>query len=174
MNLQDITKWASAYEAEAGTILSSVESSKARRFTLEVSYKRLDSLSLKQDDLFRQSFRCIEHELYRAAHVIAWAAFMDFLHVYLASGWLAAVQSARPKWKVKQAEDLRNWSDHQVIETCTEVKMVSKTVMKGLHGLLNKRNECAHPEDYYPGLNDTLGYMDELFKRIEHIQNIKP
>lgn len=69
---------------------------------------------------------------------------------------------------------MRNWSDHQVIETCTEVKMVSKTVMKGLHGLLNKRNECAHPEDYYPGLNDTLGYMDELFKRIEHIQNIKP
>ncbi len=89
-------------------------------------------------------------------------------------GWLLEIQSARPKWNVKRAEDLRNWSDHQIIEASAEVKMVSKTVMKGLHGLLNKRNECAHPEDYYPSLNDTLGYIDELFKRIEHVQSTMP
>ncbi len=44
-------------------------------------------------------------------------------------------------------------------------------MMKALHGLLNKRNECAHPEDYYPSLNDTLGYLDEIFKRIGMLQS---
>lgn len=174
MKLEEITKWASTFRAEATQILSGVESSKTRRLTLDSSYKRLGSLTLKQDDLFRQSLRCVEHELYRAAHVMAWAAFMDLLHERLMDGWLSHIQSTRPKWKIKHAEDLRNWSDHQVIESAAEVKMISKTVMKGLHGLLNKRNECAHPEDYYPSLNDTLGYIDELFKRIERIQGTVP
>lgn len=174
MNLENIPAWAAALKAEARQVLSQVESSRDRRFTLDSSYRRLGRLSIKQDDLFRQALRCVEFELYRAAHVMAWAAFMDLLHDRLAAEWLSETQSVRPKWKINRAEDLRNWSDHQVIETSAEVKLITKIVMKGLHGLLNKRNECAHPEDYYPGLNDTLGYIDELFKRVERIRNTVP
>ncbi|ACV80651.1 hypothetical protein [Nakamurella multipartita] len=39
--------------------------------------------------------------------------------------------------------------------------------MKALQGLLAKRNECAHPGNYEPSINDTLGYLDEMMKRIE-------
>lgn len=42
--------------------------------------------------------------------------------------------------------------------------------MKALHGLLNRRNECAHPSEYFPDLNETLGYIGELFKRIKQLQ----
>ena len=42
--------------------------------------------------------------------------------------------------------------------------------MKALHGLLNRRNECAHPSDYFPDLNETLGYLSELFQRIEYLE----
>lgn len=171
MDLERIPKWAPSFRAEAMQILSKVESSRSRRLTLDSSYKELGNLSLKQDDLFRQSLRCVEHELYRAAHIMAWAAFVDYLHEMLISRHLKDIKVERPKWSVTRIEDLRSHSDFQIIETAFAVGLISKTVMKGLHGLLNKRNECAHPEDYFPSLNDTLGYIDELFKRVGRLQN---
>jgi hypothetical protein len=42
--------------------------------------------------------------------------------------------------------------------------------MKALHGLLSRRNECAHASDYFPDLNETLGYVVELFQRIAYLQ----
>jgi hypothetical protein len=170
VRLEHIPRWAIELKAEATQILSTVESSRSRRLTLDASYERLGQLSLKQDDLFRQALRCVEHELYRAAHVMAWAAFADYLHEVLVTWRSKELQEQRPKWKIRYAEDLRSYSDFQIIEATAVTRLVSKTAMKGLHGLLNKRNECAHPEDYFPGLNDTLGYLDEIFKRIESIQ----
>ena len=161
---------ARALEAEARSILATVESAKQRRFTLDASYKALGQLSIKQDNLFKQALRCVEHELYRAAHVMAWAACVDFLHEKLGEDNLAAVNSKRPSWNVNAVEDLRSWADHQIIEVARDCNLLTKTSMKAFHGLLNKRNECAHPEDYFPALNDTLGYMDELFKRISALQ----
>ena len=46
----------------------------------------------------------------------------------------------------------------------------TKKEMKAFHGLLAKRNECAHPTSFYPGLNESLGYVSELLKRIETLQ----
>jgi hypothetical protein len=174
VNLGNVPKWATALKVEAEQILGQVESSKARRVTLDASYKNLGNLSLKQDDLFRQALRCVEFELYRAAHVMAWAAFVDFLHQYLVDKRLQQLQAARPKWNVIHAEDLRLYTDYQVIEVAAVVGLLTKPVSKGLQGLLSKRNECAHPEDYFPGLNDTLGYIDELFKRAEFIRDRLP
>jgi hypothetical protein len=42
-----------------------------------------------------------------------------------------------------------------------------RPTVKALQGLLAKRNECAHPGNYEPSINDTLGYLDEMMKRIE-------
>ena len=158
---------------DAHAVLSRVESAKSRRLTLDASYSALGRLSLKQDDLFRQALRCVEEELYRAAHVMAWAAFMDFLHEKLGEDGLVALNGARPNWSVKAVEDLRNWADYQVIQAGKDCGLYGSTVMKALHGLLNKRNECAHPEEYYPGQNDTLGSIDELFKRLRMLKQAK-
>ena len=166
MVIQTVVRRARLLEADARRILSTVESAKARRFTLDASYEALGRLSLKQDDLFRQALRCVEAELYRAAHVMAWAAFVDFLHEKLAQDGLTSLRKARPAWGLKHAEDLRSQADFQVIEAGEECGLYGKTMKKALHGLLNKRNECAHPEEYYPSLNDTLGYIEELFKRL--------
>lgn len=170
MTIEEIVRWAVVLKAETAQILGAVETSKTRRLTLNSSYEKLGALTLKQDDLFRQALRCVEHELYRAAHVMAWAAFVDLLHELIVASRLKELQNARHKWVVKRPEDLRNYSDFQVIEVAVDIRIISKTVMKGLHGLLNKRNECAHPEDYFPTLNDTLGYIDEIFKRAEYIR----
>jgi hypothetical protein len=159
---------------DAHRILSGVESAKSRIITLDDSYKALSALSVKQDDLFRQALRCVEVELYRPAHVMAWAAFVDFLHDRLAQDGFQALSQVRPAWNVKAKEDLREQADYQVIEAAGKCGVYGKTMMKALHGLLNRRNECAHPEDYYPDLNETLGYVAELFKRVKALQKKTP
>jgi hypothetical protein len=170
MAIQTVVRRARLLESDARRILSTVESARARRFTLDTSYQMLGKLSLKQDDLFRQALRCVEAELYRAAHVMAWAAFVDFLHERLAEDGLNRLRQGKPAWNVAQVEDLRNYGDYQVTEAGEDCGLYGKTMKKALQGLLNKRNECAHPEEYYPSLNDTLGYVDELFKRLAMLQ----
>jgi hypothetical protein len=66
---------------------------------------------------------------------------------------------------------LRDWADYAVIDAGATAGFYGKTVMKALHGLLNRRNECAHPSDYFPNFNETLGYLAELFQRVAFLQN---
>ena len=153
-------------DVEAKALLATHEGSFSRVVTLEGSYASLTGLSLDQDELFRESLRAVEAGLFRAAHVLSWAGFIDFLHGHLVPEHLSALETARPKWPLTSHEDLREWSDHGVIEAGRDAGVYNKTTMKALHGLLNRRNECAHPSEYFPDLNETLGYIGELFKRI--------
>jgi hypothetical protein len=161
-----------AFDAEAQGILGAYEEAPARVITLQASYARLTGLSLDQDELFRESLRAVESGLFRAAHVLAWAGFIDFFHNFLAAGHLVALRIARPKWTLATAEDLRDQSDFQVIEAAKEAGIYDKTLMKALQGVLNKRNECAHPSEYFPDMNQTLGYVSELFSRVDRLQKI--
>jgi hypothetical protein len=103
---------------------------------------------------------------------MGWAAFMDFLEEKLASDGLTKVHLARPAWaKWPTMDDIReNISEHQIIEAARDVKLLNKAETKALIGSLSRRNECAHPSGYSPGLNEGLGFVGELFKRIEDIR----
>jgi hypothetical protein len=156
-----------AFEQEAHRILSRHEASRSRVVVLDNTYRKLDRLSLRQDELLRQALRCAEAELYRAAHVMAWAGFMDFLEEKMASDGLAKLATIRPKWPHGSIEDLREHVvEFQLIEACRELGLATKNEVKALQGLLNKRNECAHPSNFYPNLNETLGYVSEILSRI--------
>jgi hypothetical protein len=172
-----IKKWvekANKFKREAHSILCIPETSKHRIITLEKTYKKLTSLSIEQDDLFRQSLTCFEKECFRAAHVMAWSAFMDFVEHKLCEDGCKKIKKNRPKWNIKNVDDLRDvGSEYQIIEAIRSVSLCSKTEEKALLGLLNKRNECAHPSNFYPELNDTLGYITELLKRLETLQKRK-
>jgi len=170
MKLERLRELTRSFEAAARGILARAEDSSARVITIDSTYRRLGQLSLKQDELLRQSLRCVEHELYRAAHVMAWAAFVDFVHEKLGEDSFTKLRNARPNWHISCAEDLREHSDHQVIDSLREVGLCRKTEVKALQGLLNTRNECAHPEDYHPGLNEALGYVSQLLRRIASLQ----
>jgi len=157
-----------SFEREAHLILSRHETAPSRVVLLEQSYKRLSGLSIIQDELFREALRCVENELFRAAHVMAWAGFMDYLENRVAQGGLPKLKQCRPNWKVKSIEDLREQvPEYQLIEAFSDIGFVTKNEKKSLLGLLNKRNECAHPSNYSPGLNETLGFISELLQRIE-------
>lgn len=157
---------ARAFESEAHGILSVHEAARSRVVLLDETYRNLKDLSLRQDDLMRQALRCVENGLFRAAHVMAWAAFMDFLEEKLESDSLVKVRTVRPKWQGNNMAEMREYvPERQLVEVTQTVGLCTKSQMKGLIGLLDRRNECAHPSDYYPQLNETLGYMSELLQR---------
>lgn len=170
--LRQYLKQALTFEREAHTILAIHESAPSRLILLEDTYKKLGILSIRQDELFRQALRCIENELFRAAHVMAWAGFMDFVEGKIASDGLIKLRAIRPNWKTGNIEELReNAVEYQLIEAVRDLGLCSRTEMKGMHGLLNKRNECAHPSDYFPLLNESLGYISEILQRVAHLQS---
>lgn len=170
MSLNEVLERIATFRKVSSAALARVETSPARLITVEKSYNRIAGLSIKQDDLFRQALRCVENGLFKATHVMAWAAFMDFLHEKLAEDGLVKLQKARPNWKLTVLEDLREQSDFHLIEAARDIGFLRKTEQKALQGLLNRRNECAHPEDFYPGLNESLGYLSELIGRIETLK----
>lgn len=139
--------------------------------------KQNNPLSEHQSELFDQARLCIENKIFGAAHVIAWVGFMDYLGDKLSSYGIKEIIADNEKFsklKIESIEDLReNVFEYEIIKLSQEIKIFSKSEMKVIHGLLSKRNECAHPSNYKPGLNETLGYVDELLNRINAIESKK-
>lgn len=170
--LQSYRKNARAFEEEAHSILAVLEAAPSRVILLDKMRARLAILSLQQDGLFREALKCIEIGVYRAGHVMGWAAFMDCLERKLASDGLVAVMSRRPQWaKYTSIEELREYiNEYDIITVAREVRLLSKGEMKTLHGMLSTRNQCAHPSDYNPGLNEAVGYVSQLLTHVERLQ----
>jgi hypothetical protein len=96
------------FERQAHALLAVHESvSRSRVVVLDQTYQSLSALNLRQDDLMKQALRCVEGGLFRAAHVMAWAAFMDFLEEKYQSDGLVKLRTARPAWKGKNIEEMR-------------------------------------------------------------------
>jgi hypothetical protein len=174
----DVSSWLhrlKAFQADAHSILGKIESATSRAVTLDVSYRSLDNLTLKQDEIFRQSLRCVENQLFRAAHVMAWAGLVDCLHQLVASDGFSQLNTARPNWNIVSIEDLaERFTEHALIEAIFVMSIVSKAESKALYGMLSKRNECAHPGDYFPSFNETLGYISEIMSRLNKLQGRHP
>lgn len=160
-----------AFEVEAHRILGRHEGARSRVVILEGSYAQLEGLSLEQDDLFRQALRCVENELYRAAHVMAFAGFMDFVFEKLSADGLASVRRERPAWKGKDIHEMAEYvPDSQFIDVTQPVHLATKNDVKQMKSLLDRRNACAHPTAYYPDLNMTLGYFAEVLHVVRALQ----
>jgi hypothetical protein len=161
-----------AFELEAHSILGRHEASPSRVVLLDNAYRQIDGLSVAQDDLFRQALRCTEHGLFRAAHVMAFAGFMDLIFERLGSDDLVAVRRERPFWRGSDIFEMaEHYPDKQFIEVCRSVGLATKNDVKQMVSLLDRRNECAHPSAYYPNLNMTLGYIGEVLHRAQHLKD---
>jgi hypothetical protein len=160
-----------SFERDAHEILSVLESSNASRVVvLEEAYDSLALLNIKQDDMMRQALRCAENGLYRAAHVMAWAACMDYIEDKLSADNLVKLRAARPSWPGNDIHEMaEHISEYQLVETLKVVGLATKNETKALLDLLRRRNECAHPTGYLPQVNETLGYIAEILQRIARL-----
>lgn len=166
---------ANKFEEEAHAIFSRCEKSKSRIISLEQSKNKLLSLSINQDSLLKDAIFCIESEIYRPAYVMAWAAFIDFYEQKLASDGLKKIHQARPGWsKFNTIEEIREGVvENQLIEVGKDIGLLNKHEVAILKGNLTKRNNCAHPSDFIPDMNETIGYLSEIIRYIERLSNRK-
>jgi hypothetical protein len=173
MHSLELAQWSlrlHSFKAESHQIFSVIESAKSRKVTLDQSYALLSGLSLQQDDFFRQALRCVESELFRAAHVMAWAGLIDCLQSLVSSDGFTKLNVARPNWAVVSIEQLaEKFTEYALVEACAKIGLIGKAETKALLGMLSKRNECAHPGSYFPSYNETLGYIAEAFSRISSL-----
>lgn len=104
--LQRVLKRVNAFLSEAHEILGVHEAAPSRIVLLNNTYEKLGRFSFAQDELLRQSLRCVENELYRASHVLAWTALIDLIDNVLASDEFKKLNSVRDKWKIESVDDL--------------------------------------------------------------------
>ncbi len=163
---------AKQFEGAAHSVFSMYEGSKSRVISLHETKQTLAALSVAQEKLFTEALNCTRESYFRAAHVLAWAAFMDFLEEKLASDGLVKFHTARPKYAKHLAlEELRDIvKDYEFVTISKELLLITKAKMKTIHGLLSQRNECAHPGSSEPTMNETLGYISKLLRYIKEIQ----
>lgn len=169
--IEEVVARVYAFEREAHDLLAAFETAPSRVISLAETRKQIGILNLKQNELLLEALDALQNALYRPAIVMAWAAFMDFLEEKMASDGLVALHRARPAWsKHTSLDDVReNITEFQLLDAARDLKLLRKQELKALHGLLSKRNECAHPSGYRPGLNEALGYVAELLNRIPTI-----
>jgi hypothetical protein len=171
----DLAAWLTrtkSFEVEAHLILGTNEAAvQSRVITLSQVYDKVNALSVRQDGMMRESLKCVEYGLNRAAYVMSWAACADLVKEKLASDGLAKLRAQRSNWP--QSADINElaekFPEHQLIEALRAVGLATKGEMNGLIGLLQRRNECAHPTGYIPTLNETLGYISEIIQRIQRL-----
>lgn len=161
-----------SFRDEAHELLSRYETSaRARVINLSTSYSDVSDLNIQQEELLKQALRCTENGLYRAAHVMAWAAYIDVLQKKLASDGLVKLRALRIKWTESDMDEMREkYTEHAFLEAARELKLLTKADFKSLLGDLSKRNECAHPSGYLPTSNETLGYIAGLIQRIRSLE----
>jgi hypothetical protein len=162
MNFKEVVSSVRRFEKEAAKLLANFDGAvAARAFNAHEALVEVNGLSIEQSDSLKQAVRCVEHNLYRAAFVMAWTAVADLLLV-LAIKNEPEIKTARPKWKFEDKASLSDaFGDHAIVEALKEAKVISKGQMKSLHGLLHRRNQCAHPSDYFPSADEALGYIRE-------------
>lgn len=143
---------------------------------LEESYRLLASLGLQQDYLFQEALGCVQHSFFRAAHIMAWVAFMDLLQRKVRADFQKQFQEARPEWAFRNVGELQEMQigDHDMLEACHRIGLLKRSEAGLLKGALFRRNLCGHPSAYSPTFNETLGYVDGLLGMTEQLQNRKP
>jgi len=159
---------ASIFEAEAHALLETYEDAhRSRSVKLGEVLARLDALDLRQEAMFHQALRCTENGIFLAAHVMAWAAYMDVYDQKLASDGLARVAASYPKWNTSTIEDLREEiNEFSRIDAGKKIGLLTKSQHKTMLGHLHTRNQAAHPTGFDPGINEALGYIEALLKLV--------
>lgn len=169
--IEEVVANVSAFEQEANALLARFEAAPSRVMSLADTRKQISILNLKQTELLEEATKSAEHGLYRPAIVMSWAAFMDFLEEKIASDGFTSLHNRYANWKtITTLEELRETrTDSAILDAARALTLLNKHEVKSLHGLLSKRNECAHPSGYKPSLNEALGFISELLNRIPTI-----
>lgn len=167
MDIPEFVRSVEALEAETRRLLGKYKEIQARMLAVRQLRDRLDTLNLNDNVLLSDSLYAVEAGLFRPAYVLSWGGFIDFL---CASLPINEVNSHYPNWHVETEEDLHLIKEFQLIDAGKKLGLLNSTVANTLRGLLNDRNQLAHGSGFFPDLNETLGFLNKLFRVIEYMK----
>lgn len=167
IDLPELVRSVEALDSTAREWLKAHNEVQARLKALGPLHKRLDDLSLEQDELLRDGLRAAEADLFSASHTLAWGGLVDFLYKPFT---VDAVNDKRPRWRLESLEELRAKPDSQLIDVGKELGYYSESMRKTLQGLLNDRNRCSHGSGYSPVLDDVQGFLSKIFHVITDLK----
>jgi hypothetical protein len=159
------------FEQAAQGLLGVLDTSPSRVITIKSQRDKLGTMSISQTDLMDEAFGACERGLYRSAIVMAWAAFLDSLVEKLHSDGFVKLHALRTKWThCSNPEELQEvFTEFAIVEAARDLRLLAKADAKVALGQLARRNQCAHPTGYAPGLNDALGYISDMLTSIERL-----
>lgn len=165
----DLVNWiikAKKAERDAHEILAIHEASPSRVVLLEDLIKLLSGTPIDVQDYFKESIKCLEQELFRAAIVMSWAGHFHVYSEVIFTRHEDEIKLLRPKWNFTDVNELKeNYPEAQILDVAKEVKFTTKAKLRILQGQLSTRNQCAHPTLYKPSLNSAIGYVDEMIRQ---------
>lgn len=110
-----------------------------------------------------EALHCVEHGLYRPAHVSAWNGLIATVLSMLAADGFSAVHELRPAWKVGNTDDLaRRMSGAMHLDWMFQLGLCTDDERDSLDDLLRRRNDCAHPSDFEPTRDEALTYVTDV------------
>lgn len=157
---------ASCARRAAHIVLSQHESSVSRVVLLEDMTKKLLGTPVDVRDYFIEAISCLEHKLYRAGIVLAWAGCFSMLSEACFKTHEADIRAARRIWKFKGLTELKeSVTENAFLMVAKDVGFISKAELRILDGQLSTRNQCAHPTLYRPSMNEAIGYVDKMIRQ---------
>jgi hypothetical protein len=173
--MADVAEWrerADQFRDDANRILGTSSGSLGSRVvTLQKNYASIVLLNSNQDAFLRQALRCVTAGLNRAAQIMAWLALINLIFEKLSDDGLVALHRERPLWTANDIYEIaESQTEYAIVDVLPLVGLATKTDKKNIHGLLSRRNECAHPTAYAPTSNESLGYIDEVINRMAKLQ----
>lgn len=166
MKLEVWATRASCARRAAHIALSQHESSVSRVILLEDLTKRLLGTPVDVRDYFTEAIFCLEHKLYRAGIVLAWAGHFNVFAETCFEKHEADIRAARPTWKFQNLAELKEVvTENAFLTVAKDVKFITKPQLRILDGQLSTRNQCAHPTLYRPSMNEAIGYVDNMIRQ---------
>lgn len=169
--VEDYLRRVRDFEQQSHSLLAVTDTSPSRIMTIRSQRQKLGSMSISQDKLMTEAIIACERGLYRSAIVMAWAAFFDAVVEKLYSDGFTKLHALRVKWSAYTSpEELQEaHTEHAIVEAARDLKLLGKAESKVAFGQLSRRNQCAHPTGYDPGLNDALGFVTDMLSNIEKL-----
>jgi hypothetical protein len=161
IELPEFLKTVVTLETDSRHLLLTYELIQSRVKSLEPILERLDELNLEQSLLLHESVLAAQAGLFRASHVLAWIDFSDYLSK------LVAPDTGSNSSPDSVDDEPRRPKDIALINIGRRLRLYNEATKKVLEGLLNDRNQCAHPSEYNPNLNDTMTFLGRLIGVME-------
>lgn len=109
---------------------------------------------------------CLRVDARRAAVVFVWVgAAADLkrrIWAHGASAVTTAFQKYQPKANLKTHDDLLKFQEVDILKVAQDMGIVDKAQHKILGQALDLRNQCGHPNKYWPGISKVKAHVEDV------------